>query len=85
MERLTKELVGNILAGKECKSGLVCIGADIEELCKVMDIGMKSYMVCLEKDTKCAFAITPFTYDNNDNWWCTCPVRMHIAREYNKK
>ncbi len=84
MEKLTKEFVEQILGDKTCESGLICIESDFDELCKVMDIGMKSYMVCLEEDTNCSFAITPFRHDNDDNWWCTCPVRMHISKEYNK-
>ena len=87
MGKLTKDLAIQILSDRECKSGLNCIEKDLDELCRVMDIGKASYMICLEEDANCSFAITPFRPtrdDSDDNWWCTCPVRMHIAREYSK-
>jgi len=87
MERLTKDLAIRLLSQGECKSELNCVEKDVDELCKVMDIGKASYMICLEEEAHCSFAITPFrpsSDDTDSNMWCTCPVRMHIARQYKK-
>ena len=84
MEKLTRERVEQILGDRACESELTCIDQDPEEMCRVMDIGQASYMICLEEDAKCSFSVTPFSEGNDENWWCTCPVRMYIAREYTK-
>ena len=81
MEKLNKEYIQQILGDSECQSGLRCVESGLEELCKAKDIGLKSYLVCLEEDEQCSFALTTF---GDENWWCKCPARMYIAREYNK-
>jgi hypothetical protein len=87
VKRVTKDFAIQLLSNQQCKRGLSCVGKEHEEICKVMDIGKGSYMICLEKEAYCSFAVTPFrpvTDENDENLWCTCPVRMYIAREYSK-
>jgi hypothetical protein len=87
VEKVTMDLAIKLLSNKQCKRRLTCIEKEFDELCKVMDIGKGTYMICLEKEANCSFAITPFkpmTDENDENLWCTCPVRMHIAKEYGK-
>ena len=54
-----------------------CISGDISKLCKVKDTGLDSYVVCLEENHKCG------NYEEfGGGYFCKCPVRIHIARNY---
>ncbi len=45
--------------------------------CKIRDIGLDTYVECLEKDFTCRFS-QPFSY----SYFCTCPVRVAIAKKF---
>ncbi|MFC2015298.1 hypothetical protein ACFLUP_04865 [Chloroflexota bacterium] len=81
MEIRTKEQVEKLLGDLVCEKGLACIKYPFEELCNAKDIGEKSFLVCLDEDSQCSFS----TFPGEENpYWCQCPVRMFIKREYNR-
>ena len=81
MENITKEKAEELLGDLVCEKGLACVNYSFEELCKAKDIGEKSFLVCLDENVQCSFSMFP----GEDNpYWCLCPVRMFIKREYNK-
>lgn len=74
-EQLTK-----ILDGLQCPKDFVCYTSGLERLCRAEDIGLESFLVCLEKNpSDCRFSVIfggmPF---------CQCPLRVYIARKLNK-
>ena len=81
MTNITKEDVRNLLGDLTCSSGLACIEHGLKQLCKAKDIGHESYLVCLDLERQCSF--TTFS-EEEEHYWCTCPVRMHIKRTYNR-
>jgi hypothetical protein len=75
-----KELL-DIICGLRCDKGFVCYTSGQETLCKAKDIGLDSYLVCLEKDPKeCKFFAVIF----GDKHICQCPLRVYIAKKMNK-
>ena len=81
MNNITLEQAKELLGDMTCNHGLSCVNHGFEELCNAKDIGDKSYLVCLEEDVQCSFS--SFS-EEEDPWWCACPVRMFIKREYNR-
>ena len=76
-----KEELLDILCGLHCDKGFVCYTSGQKELCKAEDIGLDSYLVCLEKNPKeCKF----FTVIFGDKHICQCPLRVYIAKKMNK-
>jgi hypothetical protein len=62
---------------KDCPSGCKCHQNDIENLCKARDLGMKSFIECLEENPfDCNSAIS-----YGHSWYCSCPPRIRIAKE----
>jgi len=81
MEQLTREKVKNLLGDMVCNKDLRCVEQGYDELCRAKDIGDKSFLVCLDEDSECSFTSFP---GESDHWWCKCPVRMFIKREYDR-
>ena len=70
-----KELIANFPCDKDCQ----CYQSGLENLCQAQDIGITSFLVCLEKVTDCQYRIT-----FGDLYYCKCPLRRHIKRELGK-
>jgi hypothetical protein len=47
--------------------------------CKAIDVGLDSYVRCLEEDSECLFSV-PCT----DSLFCKCPARVYFAKELEK-
>ena len=48
--------------------------------CEAQDVGLDSYIECLEKDScRC-----PFSMSYADSHYCTSPARVYIAKEIEK-
>ena len=69
-----KELIG------ECDPGCKCHGRGLEKLCKARDIGLETFVECLEDDPfGCSHAICYGTM-----FYCSCPPRVEIAKRFEK-
>jgi hypothetical protein len=44
--------------------------------CQAIDVGLDSYVRCLEKDSDCPFSV-PYAGSN----FCKCPARVYVAKE----
>ena len=76
----TKEDIENIISGMECAKGFKCYESGFRSLCHAKDIGLESFIECLETETKgCKFSF-PFGLSH----LCECPVRVYIAKKMNK-
>jgi hypothetical protein len=65
---------------KQCPEGCKCREADIEDLCMARDIGLKTFVECLEEkpfECECAISYGAVSY-------CSCPARVHIAKSLNQ-
>lgn len=71
-----EELIGQI----KCPKDFVCYKSELKDLCKAADIGMKSYLKCLEENPRACV----FSRGYAESHYCTCPLRREIAREEGK-
>jgi len=75
----TKEDIEKIISGMECAKGFKCNQSGFNNLCHAKDIGIDSFVECLETETKgCQFSF-PFGMSH----LCKCPLRVYIANEMN--
>ena len=80
MEQDHKKEIERIIGQLKCSKDFECYKSGFEALCKAQDIGMVSYLHCLEEEPRnCLFIVT--TPDTN---YCECPLRVYIARKLKK-
>jgi hypothetical protein len=71
------ENIEDIVDKLKCSKGFECYKSGFKNLCKAEDIGIESFLVCLEKEpSDCKFSI-PF----GDGFFCQCPLRVYIAKK----
>jgi hypothetical protein len=64
----------------ECTKNFICYRSKFKGLCSAKDIGLQSYLLCMEKDPqKC-----DFSFFFIDEYLCKCPIRICIAKELKK-
>jgi hypothetical protein len=79
-EQNHKEKVAEILDGLQCPKDFECYTSGQERLCKAEDIGLETFLVCLEKNpAACRFSVV-----FGGMHFCQCPLRVYIARKLNK-
>ena len=76
LEKQLREAIGDLKCPKDFK----CCTEALENLCKARDIGLESYLECLEEN---AFAC-PFSVHFGYVYYCECPLRIYIAKKLNK-
>jgi hypothetical protein len=80
MEERTRKTIEKIIAGMSCPKDFKCCRSNLSQLCKAKDIGLESFLECLEENPRdCEFSIS-YGY----SYYCRCPVRVHIAKELSK-
>ena len=79
LEKLDKDKIRQILGVVECNKGLLCAELMPEVLCKAKKVGNHVFMMCLEDNSNCSFAL-PF----GTGHVCRCPVRLYISKEFDK-
>jgi hypothetical protein len=66
---------------RECSPGCKCHGQEYGELCKARDIGLETFVECLdERPFECPYAIS---YGRIS--YCSCPPRVKIAQMFEKR
>jgi len=77
MEQRDMQIIEEMADGTECRKKFKCCSNEFTNVCRAKDIGIKSFLVCLEdKPQKCNFALT-FA----DVYFCKCPVRVYIGKK----
>ncbi|MEW5746384.1 MAG: hypothetical protein AB1805_13210 [Nitrospirota bacterium] len=75
--------VEEIIDGLTCPKALSCYNSKFNNLCKALDIGLESFLICLEEKKNgprsCKFSV-PF----GDTFFCQCPLRVYIAKSLKK-
>ncbi len=71
-----EELIGQI----KCPKAFKCYTSGFEDLCRSRDIGLDSYLECLEEEPRrCTFA---FAFGHT--YFCKCPLRVYLAKHEKK-
>jgi hypothetical protein len=78
-EKLKKKIL-KIIDGIQCPKDFECYKSEFEHLCKIKDIGLDSFLECLDKEANgCTFSV----YFGGTHY-CRCPLRMYIYKELKK-
>jgi hypothetical protein len=72
-----KEKIEQILNGLQCPKDYVCYTSGLERLCRAEDIGLESFLVCLESNPReCKFSVA-----FGHAYFCQCPLRVYLAKK----
>lgn len=75
-----KKEIDKIIGGIECPKDFKCCKSGLEKLCMARDIGIESFLECLERDPqKCKFS-----FSFGLSYLCQCPLRVYIAKKLKK-
>ena len=78
MNEEQKKQIAKIFSGLQCTKGFACYASGQKDLCRAEDIGLDSYLVCLEHNPR---ACTFFAATYGNKHFCQCPLRVYIAKK----
>jgi hypothetical protein len=80
MEDSTKRKIEEIIGQMKCPKDYDCYKSGLKTHCKAEDVGMQSYLKCLEENpSDCVFSM-----GYAESHYCTCPLRCYIAKKEGK-
>lgn len=72
--------IEKIISKMACSKDFRCCKSNFKQLSKVEDVGIESFIKCLENDAwQCEFA---FAF--GDCYLCKCPLRIYILKKLGK-
>ena len=66
-----------IMGGLSCPKDFNCHKQGFKVLCKAKDVGLESYLECLEERPQDC----PLSVEFGGLFYCRCPLRIYIAKE----
>lgn len=76
MQSKHKEHIEKIISQIQCPRRFRCYQSGFQDLGQVKDIGLESFLECLEEAPRtCPFCV-PFA----SRHFCQCPLRLYVAR-----
>jgi len=72
--------IEKIIGQMQCSKDFQCYKSGFEVLCKAKDVGMNSFLQCLEEDPHDCLFLLPIPRTH----YCECPIRVYIAKELKK-
>lgn len=80
MEQEINKQIEEIISGIDCLKDFICYKSGFHNLCRVRDIGLESFLECLErKPEECNFSFSLALLN-----LCECPLRIYVAKKLNK-
>lgn len=80
MKNIDLKSIEEIVGKMKCEKNFNCYKSGFEILCKGKDIGLETFLECLEKNPdKCKFSLS-----YGKVYLCKCPLRVYIAKELKK-
>ena len=80
MEQDHSKAIEEIISHLKCPKDFICKKSGFKVLCKARDIGIQSFLLCLEEDPpKCKFSLAL-----EREYICECPVRIYVAKKLGK-
>jgi len=80
MEEDHKKELEEIVNGLKCPKDFKCYKSGLGNLCKAKDIGLKSFLECLEEEPRDC----KFSHSFGDSYFCDCPLRVYIGKKLRK-
>jgi len=80
MKKNIRKQLDKIIDGIKCPYEFQCCRSNFKFLCKAQDIGMESFLKCLEETSEeCVFSMSLADFK-----FCSCPLRVYIAKVLKK-
>jgi len=80
MKEEDRRKLEEIISQLDCQKNFKCATSNFENLCEAEDIGIDSHVLCHDSATfLCGFALT---VDQRN--FCSCPVRIYLAKHLGK-
>jgi hypothetical protein len=80
MEEDQRKEIEEIINQFQCPRDFRCCKSQFKLLCKAKDIGLETFLKCLEEDPRSCPVSVPF----GDGYFCECPLRIYIAQKLKK-
>jgi|GEM_PF-641935 len=81
VEKDIREEIEKIIDGLKCPKDFVCYKSGFRKLCKIEDIGLESFLICLNGLAgECKFSVC-----FSNLYFCQCPLRIYICRKLKDK
>ena len=80
MDEEQKRRIEEIMAGMKCEKDFECYKSGFDKICKARDWGLPDYVDCMENSS----TICKFKVPYGDGVFCSCPLRVYVARELKK-
>ena len=72
-----KARIEEIISKMECPKGFVCYKSGFADMGKAKDVGMESFVECMEDNPQMCRHVLFF----GPTAFCQCPLRVYIAKE----
>jgi hypothetical protein len=70
--------IEEIIGAMKCPKNFKCVESGFKNLCKAKNLGLKSYLQCIEENPlQCKFA-----FPNGEKYFCKCPLRVYLAKKW---
>ena len=80
MEQDHEKEIERIIGQLKCSKDFGCYKSGFEALCKAQEVGLETFLECLEEDPhEC-----PFSVSFGALYLCECPLRMYISKKLKK-
>lgn len=77
MEQGHQKEIEEIIGQLKCPKDFECYKSGFKVLCKAVDVGVESFLECLEeRPFKCKFSVA-----FGGLYYCQCPLRVYIAKK----
>lgn len=77
MEEKDRKKIEELIAGMSCRKDFKCYRSHLADLCRAEDVGMESFLKCLEDNPRnCEFSL-----GYGDDYYCKCTLRVYIAKK----
>ena len=80
MDEDQRKEIEEIINQFQCPRDFRCCKSQFKHLCKAKDIGLETFLKCLEEDPRSCPVSIPF----GDGYFCECPLRVYIAKKLKK-
>jgi hypothetical protein len=77
LESNQKKDIEDIISHIQCRKGFSCYRSGFADLCQARDIGLESFVECLEEDPRACPFVIPFASKH----LCRCRLRIYIAKQ----
>jgi hypothetical protein len=80
MGKISNREIDEIIAGLKCQKDFICYTSGLKKLCRAKDIGIESFLECLEKKPKSC----QFSFAFGLMHLCQCPLRVYLHKKLKK-